>query len=404
MKSKLVLFSLCLLGFMIGTGWTDTIYLISGEQLIGTIIREDDLTIVIDVSGVQLSVRRSDITDIIRSSVPGPTYPSPGGASEGIRPATGSLTTPTGPTGSTTQPFLYGSNQLEEQPLQPLLPVILPKGKIYQVTGAGVRFREGPSLDYPIINTLPGKTILIELEVIEGWLRAKTTDGVEGWIHPNFVVPMENVPCLVTGDGLQIREAPGELYRALERLKRGDLVLKLEERGDWWMVLFGESIAGWCSKEYLQPLGDESQYKTKLSVISNQEAGMPVLMQRQMDQPGMQRITCTVRDPNIVIGGKTKVLIFHRDQTLFNNPELKYVSEDIVSKERLANSLAILQAGLPEHIAVTFIGVDVITILGQRIPDGSGWLYELVVPETDTLAFGFVVQNGPARGTMVLIQ
>ncbi len=378
--------------------YADTLLLRSGDQLIGKIISEDSEKYFVDVNGIVLEVRRSDVTSITRkddlSGYESGEFTSPDSVGD---------TTATIPPFGDESSFPSQTPQTETPTLTPtpLLPVVLPQGKAYQVTGSGVRFREGPKLDYPVVSTLLSRTILIEIETAEGWLHAKTLEGVEGWIHPNFVTPMENLPCLVTGDRVNVREAPGEVYRSLGLLRKGDIVLKLEERTDWWNVLTSDSIAGWCNKEYLFPLENERIYKPKMSAVRNSDVGTPILFQSMPSSNGQQKVTFTVRDENIVVAGIAKIIVFHKDKELFERKAPLYVSPDIFQRSRMKDSMAIMNTGMPEQLAVNFIGGDILTMLGHRVSEG--WQYELTLPDSQSIHFGFVVQEGPAHGTLILV-
>ncbi len=390
----LVLFCLVLFAFGIHA---DTLMLSSGDQLIGTIISETEEEYIVDVNGVPVSVRRPDVISVRKSDqeqdeeITAPPDYNIGQATETISPFI-------------PQPATKPVSVKEETPTatpKPLLPVLVSQGKAYQVTGSGVRFRQGPNLDYEVVETLLSKTILIEIEMAEGWLHAKTLDGVEGWIHPNFVQPLQNIPCMVTGNRVNIREAPGEVYRSLGLLRKGDIVLKLKERADWWYVLSSEAIAGWCSKEYLYPLKDESLYKPEMAVVRNNDAGSPILLQTNPAGDNQQKVTFTVRDENIVIAGITKLIVFHRDQTIFENKDYTYASPDIFQRQRMNNAMEIINTGMPEQVAVTYIGGDILSLLGHKVPEG--WQYVLTVTNNLSIEYGFVVQEGPARGTLILV-
>jgi len=383
--------------------WSDTVIFKNGTQAIGAILSMTDEKIVMDIFGVTTEFMRSEIVEIIRKeSVPENTAP-PAVPPETVPAATEPVQTtpPQIPAPQNIIPPVALPPQ-EIEPLQPLLPVLLPHGKAYQVQGsAGVRFREGPNLDSPIISMLPGKTILLEVEIANGWLRAKTLDGKEGWIHPNFVLPMESTACLVTGDNLNIREAPGDLYRPLAKLRKGEVVIKLEEQGEWWFVLYQEAVSGWCNKEYLQPVTDENMIRPPIRVVNNQDAGMPILVVKRAETAETVHISFTVRDPNIVLAQRTNMLVFYRDPNLFNSDKSSYMSDAIIQRSRLKTSADILQEGFPEEIAVSFVGGDIITIEGQRAAEG--WQFELTAPDSSAIAYAFMVQKGPARGSLVLV-
>ncbi len=376
----------------------ETIVFKSGDQLVGTILTENSETVLIDVHGNLLQARSADILYIVENGMRRNVGESIPGDNQ-IEGATQTIVPPDIPSGteSISPPTVSSSTP------QPLLPVVLPKGKAYQVTGAGIRFREGPSTEYPISDTLSGQAVLVGLEFQSEWLRAKTLDEEEGWIHQNFIRLMDNTPCLVTGDRLNLREAPGEVYQPLERLRKGDMVIKLDENENWFYVLYEERVAGWCSKEYLLPLTNESAYRPTMTTVVNSEVNMPVLIEKNPLSPQQMTVNLTVRDPSIVQAGKTKVIVFHEDRTLLDSGDgPNYVSESIVNRKQLSDSSQIMQAGMPEELAIRFVGGDILTMLGTRVD--SGWLYTLKTPRSDSIVFSFIVQEGPARGTIILVE
>ncbi|HPP00720.1 MAG: SH3 domain-containing protein [Candidatus Omnitrophica bacterium] len=403
MKIRLVTLGTILLLGLSPQVWSDTLIFKNGTQVIGTILSMTDEKIIMDVFGTTTEFLRSEVLEIIRKEGEPPADQPPATSPETVPTETESIKPPLPETAAPAAPAAPVMPQPQaEDPFQPLLPVLLPHGHAYQVQGsAGVRFREGPDLDSPIISVLPGKTILMEVEIAGGWLRAKTLDGKEGWIHPNFVLPMESVPCLVTGENVNLREAPGELYRPLAKLRKGEVVLKLEEQGDWWFVLYQEAVSGWCNKAFLQPATDENLIRPPLRAVQNQDAGMPILMVKRAETAETQHITFTVRDPNIVLGQKTNLIVFYQDPVLFQSDKSTYMSDAIIQRVRLKSSADILQEGFPEELAVRFVGGDILTLEGQ--PAAEGWQFQLTAPESAALAFAFVVQKGPARGTVVLV-
>lgn len=421
-------------------------------QLIGSVVHQSTGAVIMDVSGVLLSVRRSDIVEMIPSgeqplhfgnntlnsntvsnnqvnpnqsyntynnqtTVDSTTLPNESVNSIGAIPSQPITETPgaIAETPIESQPFIglpQNFSSVTEQPSdltpsletpanQPMLPVLLPKGKAYKVSGIGVRFREGPSLDYPIVSTLRGSSVLLEIEVSDGWLHAKTLTGEQGWIHLNFVQPMQNQLMIVTGDNLQVRAGAGEIHRSLTRLRRNDIVIKLNESPGWNFILTNDSIAGWSSAEFLQPLENSSQLTTPMRLVQNDAVGMPIILTREPDGTGGQKLTFTVRDDNIVVSGKTKLCILRAAQTTDALPELNLSSESILARQTLASSTELLNAGFPEELAVTYTTMDIVTMLGMR--EADGWKYTISTETTEPMAFALILQEGPNRGIVVLI-
>ncbi|MBD3267680.1 SH3 domain-containing protein [bacterium] len=249
---------------------------------------------------------------------------------------------------------------------------------------------------------LRSQTILLEIETVDNWLHAKTLEGQKGWTHTNFVKPIDSTPCLVTGANLNVREMPGEVYRSLARLRKGEIVLKLGQQGDWFHVLYEGQIAGYCYKDYLQPLNDPAVYKPPMQAIRNESVGQPIRVQVSGDGILERTLVFTVLDDQIVLHGSTKILILHSNKDIFASDRTQYTSEDIIKRQRLESSSAIVNSGLPEELGITYIGADVLTMLGHRVD--QNWQYDLTLPAEEGIEFAFLVQKGPSRGTVILVQ
>jgi SH3-like domain-containing protein len=371
----------------------DTLLLRNGDQVIGTIVGETDEDYVVEIPGeqsIQVKIRRTDVIEILRGGNIDTYAPMPVSATATVSASQPSMTTFTPPPTETVQ---------ESGPM-PLLPVLVPKGDVYQVSGAGVRFREGPSLSFPG-KSLPGRTILLAIEFVDGWLHAKTVEGEEGWIHPNFITPMQREVCLVTGDLVNVREAPGDVYRALGRLRKDEVVVRIETRDTWSRVLTGNGLAGWSSSEYLQPLASEAAYAPQVAVVDNREAGQPIEAQRAFGPTGPKEIQFLIRDERLVRSGMTKLIIFHRDTQKLEQSADLYRGESIYQRDQINGAVKLIEAGFPEQIGIEFIGAEMLTMLGERV--GPNWSYKLIAPEDDTVRFGIMVQRGPSRGTLVMV-
>ncbi len=379
----------------------DTIYFKNNQQVIGQILSETDETVIVDVFGITSEFQKSQIESIVRDS--GGQVPSDW--PDSVTSATGMVTSSTPQisgfpdmgTPETPTPL----EEPQEEINQPLLPVILPPGKIYQVEGIQLKLREGPEQRYTEVATLHKRTLLIELETMGDWIHVKTTKGEQGWVHSNFVSTVSPTPVMVTGNQVRVRVNPDTIYQTVTRVNKGDVALKVEEQFEWWRVITSDIQSGWTNNQYLQPLYEENIYKPQMSTVSNQEAGMPVLLQRVPEMDEKQTVTLTVRENALTLNGMIKLMILHSNEAFFQSDALQYSSENIIQRQRIGSSSEMVQLGLPEKLALQYTGADILTMLGKRV--NQTWEYRITLPDKPGIGFAIVFQQGENRGQVVEI-
>jgi N-acetylmuramoyl-L-alanine amidase len=63
---------------------------------------------------------------------------------------------------------------------------------------------------------------------------------------------------VVTGDSVNVRDGPGKDQRVVGKLTRGQIVVELEQRGEWFHIdMGGGRDGGWVHRSLLQVLPDE---------------------------------------------------------------------------------------------------------------------------------------------------
>lgn len=424
MISRICVFCIPVLVILALPSYSDTLMMKNNSQAIGKILQETPDEFIVDINGNQLTLRRADVLYIIQNNV----RREISGATQAISlPPVAPVTDTVQPPSNNSQMIPFPPAKSESpvsnpvmgpkisQPLQEtpvvkpvtkeetsvLLPLILPSVKAYQVTstGAGVIFRDGPSIDYKMIDTLPSQAILSEIEIADGWLHARNKDNKEGWVHMNFVQPLDSIPCMVNSANVQVRELPGELYRVLGKIQKGDIVIKLKEQGDWTLIISGP-MTGYCHKSYLAPLVNVKNLRPPMKAVSNEAANTPILVQKSVINPSERKIIFTIRDEQIVIDGMTKLMVLFPKKEQLKN-DINYVSSAIVQRQRISSSADLVSNGLPEQFGISYVGCDVLTLQGQHSNDG--WQYDITVPADDAITFAFVVQKGISRGFIVTI-
>lgn len=368
------------------------------NQIIGTLVGQNDLELVINSFGTELRIRRADLIEIIPSgTTPPPVAPA---VTSPVTPVVSQTETPTGDLQLTATPPPLDPSQMPET--VPLLPVTLPGKAVYTVTGYGVSYRRGPSTEYETITRLQSRDLLLGLETVDDWLRARTIADppVEGWIHPSYFQPMENVPTVVDGVRVNVRELPSLMGRIVGGLNTGDMVLKLEEEGEWWHVLVDETTAGWCKAEFLEPLTNPALYRPPVQIINNRESGLPVVKEAFVNSMGQGRFLFTLRDERLVQSGKTNLLVFYPPGSDVQTEEAALTSESILNRITFVGLDAMKALGLPDELLQNHVAAETYTMLGERVADG--WRYEVRGAEMNRV-YGFMVQQGPSRGTLILV-
>ncbi|MFH1739728.1 MAG: SH3 domain-containing protein, partial [bacterium] len=287
----------------------EVIHLKSGDKVAGEIVKRDEQSLVVKVGGIELTIPLSEVSEVVgEQPKPTPTpisipvlsdpFQRPGDLQE-------TIDLPSFPL-----PEASGQISAASFPELPLLPVVLPSGRTYRVKGSAVRFRDGPGLDYEVVDTLIRGTLLMAVQEVSDWVRAWTLDGLEGWMNKDYLEPLANIPVVVTVDRLNLRDGPGSAYRTIQRLRRGDVLILLNEQGDWWRVQSPTEKVGWCSGEYLVKV--ESLEIVRPRLAETHTASVRMDRSALPTGPG-ERLTLSTTDTDFVVRGLTKVIAFHRE-------------------------------------------------------------------------------------------
>jgi hypothetical protein len=65
------------------------------------------------------------------------------------------------------------------------------RDRVRLTSASEVNFREGPGTDYPVLRVLDMGDVLIVVEERESWVKARTTDSLEGWVHRSLITDAE---------------------------------------------------------------------------------------------------------------------------------------------------------------------------------------------------------------------
>ncbi len=374
--------------------WSEVIHLKDGDRISGSIVKQNDREIVINVGGVEVTIPVSQVAEITGLQ-PTPT-PTPA-VSPSLPPFFQSTIDFESPLDAPSLPLPAVVGDVTSATVEdlPILPVVLPSGKTYQIKGSAVRFRDGPGLDYDVVDSLIRGTLLTSIETVADWVHARTIDGLEGWLHTDYLEPMANIPVIVRVDRLNLRDGPGTAYRTVQRLRQGDILMLLDEQGDWWRVQSSNARVGWCSKEHLTKV---DSLETICPPLVEKPAGAVSLSRAALPMGTAQRLTLSTADERFVVRGLTKVIAFHRDASTLLNTDL-WSGSDLLRMEILPDQESMARSGFDPALVARYKGAHLFLVRGRK--DGNTWNYSLDGPSSETIDYALVIQNGPERGGVV---
>ena len=148
-----------------------------------------------------------------------------------------------------------------EAPPRPVSPARVPEppafsGSLRATTKTRVNLRSGPGLEFPIVRVLPPGSPLRVLEDLGEWLNVMSGASMayvnEAFVDveagpeadpppdPPVMGPAETVAEVL--QAVEMRAGAGETYAALDWLTQGDLLLVVEDLGDWVSVTMHDRV------------------------------------------------------------------------------------------------------------------------------------------------------------------
>lgn len=165
---------------------------------------------------------------------------------------------------------------------------------------SGVNFRSGPGTAYEIRESPEGGTLLMPIDRITNWFRARLRSGEIGWIHKSVVrqidVPLpiyekfrEDLPPLkestkelipekfkkhnrikVLETKVNLRQGPGQQFALAGRVYKFEEVRLFGKQGDWYRVKTVNDKLGWVYEELVEvvwktPIEEQKTIEIKTS-------------------------------------------------------------------------------------------------------------------------------------------
>lgn len=178
------------------------------------------------------------------------------------------------------------------------------KQEIVTIEADGVNVREGPGINYPVIQRVNKNDQYLYLSEQGDWFELQLPDGKQAWVagwlatkitqqeqmtehdsdfeegqktEQGPVEEQTSVVAVVTTDDLRIREGPDVTKRIIGHLNRGDIVDIISSHDDWVQIT-SPAGDGWVSAQYItkQQKNEATvdERKTRVGVVMTKTLNM----------------------------------------------------------------------------------------------------------------------------------
>jgi SH3-like domain-containing protein len=402
----------------------DVINLKNGKTLSGRIIEQTDTEVRLLIDDIEIPISTENIVSIVRDGVLQPVEPDetageepPSEDSDEANPPPVYRNEPTptpseaGMPGTPDSPGVPGEASGEDIDYpypgrEPLVPLLLPLGRFRVVTGSVVNLRSGPGTNYRALAGLPKRTLLLQLDEEDFWVRVETESGEQGWISAEYTEQADAVVAVSTGQRLNVRAGPSLQQAVIGRLDRGDLVILIEDRDGWAHIRNMEGEYGWVSTEYLEELTDLRTVRPAIAEMGTAAAETFLDQGFSAQWTGAEDdrwdyLTLTVENDTLVRNGVGVLLLLWNQEPPVDVNSTEILHGDcIVGKQTFSSSADFEDLGFSLALRDTTHTAVVAYLRGEK--SGEGWKMEVNILEQALKGcrLGMVVQQGLQRGAV----
>ena len=116
----------------------------------------------------------------------------------------------------------------------------------------GVNIRTGPGTKHPIYMEVFKGYPLKVLEKKGDWLHVSDVDKDKGWIYAPLTRKGDTVIVNAKQSG-NMRSGPGLNHPIIANVKRGVVLQKLDQKGEWQKLKHSQGTVGWMHQNLLWP-------------------------------------------------------------------------------------------------------------------------------------------------------
>jgi len=123
---------------------------------------------------------------------------------------------------------------------------------IAQVKSSEVNIRAGQNVNFEKLGVLKEKEEVVIVGHEFSWYKIQLPISTKVYIRSDYVLPLKDSILEITGTTVNIRSGKNSESTAVGKVKKGDLLKKIAQEGDWVQVEPLENFYGWVHEDYLE--------------------------------------------------------------------------------------------------------------------------------------------------------
>ncbi len=285
-------------------------------------------------------------------------------------------------------------------------PIVLSPERYLSINGQGVALREGPGIDFRQVAAVYQGDLVEWKDTDDEWHRVVISSGTDGWLAGNLTERVPQRIAVVTGEKVNLRDAPSEQARILGSLYQGAVVIAMEIFGEWTQVRTPNLRNVYIASEFLKSMDEKDSIPFPLSPHPGGVDRIASLARLGSTATGEYEYLLAVQPGDWVKGGKVGLVYFSDYSTPFfgdePEPPPAILSGDFFSKLLFKNQFS---TGFPgtNEIPIETDSILVGYLRGQK--ENLVWTYPFkFTPGASQGQFALCCQEGDHAGSFLVLE
>jgi len=132
-----------------------------------------------------------------------------------------------------------------------------------KITADSVNLRSGPGTNFEILRKINKGELVLVLGKKLDWYKIELPRNTRAFIHSEFIGTKSLIYGEINADNVNVRAGEGTNFNVIGQLNKGDAVEILERGKDWYHIYPYKNCFAWAHKDYLKKEGPAKIYTDK---------------------------------------------------------------------------------------------------------------------------------------------